>query len=78
MIISNSRDSELHYKGRNEPIMVRGELKEIQRIADILGKNRLRNLRFDILKGKMTAQEAIMLNRVEEELPSASEVRTNP
>ena len=54
--------------------MVRRELREIERIADILGKNRLRNLRFDIPKGKMTAREAIMLNRVEEELPSASDI----
>ena len=43
-------------------------------IADILSKNRLRNLGFDIPRGKVTAQEAVMLNKVKEELPSASDV----
>ena len=43
-------------------------------IADILGKNRLCNLGFDIPKGKLTAWEAVMLNKVKEELPSASDV----
>ena len=43
-------------------------------IADILGKNRLRNLDFDILRGKVTAREAVMLNKVKEELPSVSDI----
>ena len=43
-------------------------------IADILGKNRLRNLGFDIPRGKVTAQEAVMLNKVKQELPSVSDV----
>ena len=40
----------------------------------ILGKKRLRNLSFDISKGKVTAREAVMLNKVEEEMPSVSDV----
>ena len=36
-------------------------------IVEILGKEGLR-------KGKLMAQQAIMLNRVEEELPSASDI----
>ena len=43
-------------------------------IAEILGKNRLRDLGFDIPKGKLTARQAAMLNRVEEELPSESDI----
>ena len=43
-------------------------------IADILGKNRLRNLGFDIPRGKLTAQQAVMLNRVKEELPYMSDI----
>ena len=40
----------------------------------ILGKNRLRNLGFDIPRGKVTAQEAVMLDRVKEELSSMSDI----
>ena len=39
-----------------------------------MGKNRLCNLGFDIPRGKVTAQQAVLLNRVEEELPSTSDV----
>ena len=49
------RDEELYYKGKNTPLMNRGELKEIETIADIPGKKRLRDLGFDIPKGKLTA-----------------------
>ena len=43
-------------------------------LADILGKNRLRNLGFDIPRGKVTAQQAVMLNKAAEELPSESDI----
>ena len=43
-------------------------------IADILGKNRLHNLGFDIPRGKVTAREAVMLNKAAEELPSESDI----
>ena len=45
-------------------------------IADILGKNRLCNLGFDIPMGKLTARQVVMLNRVKEELPSESDITT--
>ena len=35
--------------------MTEGKLKLVGMIADILGKNRLRNLGFDIPRGKLTA-----------------------
>ena len=57
------RDGELYYKGKN-----------IETIADILDKNRLRNLGFDIPRGKITAWQAVMLNKVEEELRPASDI----
>ena len=41
---------------------------------DILGKERLHDIGFDIPRGKLMARQAVMLNRVEEELPSASDV----
>ena len=39
---------------------------------DILGKGGLRNLGFDIPRGKVTASQAVMLNKAAEELPSES------
>ena len=68
------RGGELYYRGKNEPLMTEGELKSVGMIADILGKNRLRNLGFDIPKGKSTGLQAIMLNKVKEELPSTSDI----
>ena len=43
-------------------------------IADIVGKNRLRRLSFNIPVGKLTARQAIMLNKAAEELPSESDI----
>ena len=43
-------------------------------LADILGKNRLHRLDFNIPVGKVTAQQAVMLNKVAEELPSESDI----
>ena len=43
-------------------------------LADILGKNRLCRLDFNIPVGKVTAQQAIMLNKAAEELPSESDI----
>ena len=68
------RGEELYYRGKNEPLMTEGKLKLVGMIADILGKNRLCNLGFDIPRGKLTAQQAVMLNRVKGELPSGSDI----
>ena len=43
-------------------------------LADILGKGGLRNLGFEIPKGKVTAQQAVMLNKAAEELPSEPDI----
>ena len=40
----------------------------------ILGKEGLHKLDFNISKGKVTSKQATMLNKVEEEIPSASDV----
>ena len=51
------------------------KLRMVTQIAKILGKEGLRNLDFEILRcSKVTAQQAIMLNRVEEELPSTPNI----
>ena len=43
-------------------------------IADILGKNGLHRLGFNIPVGKETARQAVMLNKAAEELPSESDI----
>ena len=42
------RGGQLYYRVKNEPLMTEGKLRLVGMIADILGKNRLRNLGFDI------------------------------
>ena len=54
--------------------MTKAVLKSVGMLADILGKNRLRNLGFDIPRGKLTAWKAVMLNKAAEELPSESDI----
>ena len=68
-------DRELYYRGNRKPLTYgEGKLKLVGEIAEILGKNRLSNLGFDIPKDKLTAQQAVMLSRVKEELPSTSDI----
>ena len=43
-------------------------------IADILGKNRLHRLGLNIPVGKITARQAVMLNKAAEELISESDI----
>ena len=51
-----------------------GKLKSVRMLADILGKNRLRRLDFNIPVGRITARQAVMLNKAAEELPSESDI----
>ena len=56
------------------PLTNEGKLKSVGVLADVLGKNRLRRLDFNIPVGKITAQQAVMLNKAAEELPSESDI----
>ena len=49
-------------------------LKSVGMLADILDKGGLHNLGFDIPRGKVTAQQTVMLNKAAEELPSESDI----
>ena len=51
-----------------------GKLRLVCVITEILGKEGLHSIGFDIPRGKITAQQAVMLNRVEEELSSTADV----
>ena len=68
------KDGELYYIGSREPLTTKGKLKSVGMLADILGKGGLRNLGFDIPAGSITAQQAVMLNKAAEELPSESDI----
>ena len=54
--------------------MTEGKLRPIGMLADILSKNRLHRLGFNIPVGKVTAWQSVMLNKAAEELPSASDL----
>ena len=65
---------ELYYICSRKPLTTEGKLKSVGMIADILGKNRLRRLGFNILVGRITARHAVMLNKAAEKLPSESDI----
>ena len=64
----------LYYIGNRKPLMTERKLKSIGMISDILGKDRLRRLAFNIPVGKVTVRQAVMLNKAAEELPSESDI----
>ena len=47
------KDGELYYKGNRKPLTTKGVLKLVGMLADILGKGGLRNLGFNIPRGKV-------------------------
>ena len=65
---------ELYYIGSRKPLMTEGKLKSVGMLADILGKNRLRRLGFNIPVGKLTARQPVTLNKAAEELPTESDI----
>ena len=65
---------ELYYIGSRKPLTTERKLKSVGMLADILGKNRLRRLGFNIPVGKLTARQAVMLNKAAERLPSESDI----
>ena len=67
-------NGELYYRGKRKPLTTEGVLKSVGMLADILGKGGLRNLGFDIPRGKVTARQAVMLSKAAEELPSESDI----
>ena len=61
-------DGDLYCRGKRKPLTTKGVLKSVGMLADMLGKGGLRNLGFDIPRGKVTAWQAVMLNKAAEEL----------
>ena len=46
-----------------KPLTTEGKLRPVGMLTDILGKNRLRRFDFNIPMGKVTARQAVMLNK---------------
>ena len=67
-------DGELYYRGKRKPLTTKGVLKSVGMLGDILGKGGLRSLGFDIPVGKLTARQAVRLNKTQEELPSEFDI----
>ena len=68
------KGGKLYYIGNRKPLTTEGKLKSVGMLVDILGKNRLSRLGFNIPVGRITARQAIMLNKAAEELPSESDI----
>ena len=68
------KGGELYYIGSRKPLMTEGKLKSVGMLSDILGKNRLNRLGFSIPVGRITARQAVMLNKAAKELPSESDI----
>ena len=68
------KGGELYHIGNRKPLTTEGKLKSVGMLADILGKNKLRRLGFNIPVGKVTARQAVILNKAAEELPSESDI----
>ena len=65
---------ELFYIGSRKPLTTEGKLTSVGMLADILDNYRFHRLGFNIPVGKLTARQAIMLNKATEELPSESDI----
>ena len=65
---------ELYYIGSRKPLTTEGKVKSVGMLVDILGKNRLRRLGFNIPVGQLMAWQAVMLNKAAEELPSEPDI----
>ena len=68
------KGGELYCIGSRKPLTTEGKLKSVGMVADILGKNRLRRVSFNIPVGPITAHQAVMLNKAVEELPFESDI----
>ena len=69
------RNGKLYFRDKSIPLTTKkGGLKLVKEIMKILGKEGLRDLDFNVPKGKVTSRQAVLLNEAEEELRSPSEI----
>ena len=67
-------EGELYLNDKDVALTAGGKLRTFKSLVRELGQKRLEKLGFDITKRKVTPQEAAMLNKTEEELPTASAI----
>ena len=66
--------SELYYKDTNKPLTKNGKFRAIKTIKELLGKDRMREMGFNIpADSKVSAREATALNEIDNELQSTSQ-----
>ena len=69
------RDGQLYHKDKSRSLMYGKEyLRTFKEIKKILGEGRICDLCFEVPKDEVTAEQAVKLNEVEEELLSVSDV----
>ena len=69
------RDGKHYFRDKSKPLTTKkGGLKSAKEIIKITGKEGLCNLDLNISKCKVTSWQVEMLNKVEEDIPSASDV----
>ena len=69
------REGKLYFRDKSKPLTTKKwGLKLAEEIMKILGKEGLHDLDFNVSKGKITSQQSEMLNKVEEDIPSVSDV----
>ena len=69
------RNGKLYFTDKSKPLTTKkGGLKSAKEIMKILGKEGLCDLGFNVSKGKVTSRQVTILNQVEEEIHSASDV----
>ena len=64
----------MYLRDKNVALTAGGNLRPFKTLEKELGQRRLYKMGFDITKRKVTPQEAAMLNKTEEELPTASAI----
>ena len=58
-------DRELYYRSKRKPLTTKGKVKLVGMLSDILAKGGLRNLGFHIPRGRLTARQEVMLNKIQ-------------
>ena len=64
----------MYFKGKDEPLTRKGHLKPYKSLIRLLGKNRIYNLGFDVSEWPLSRAQAVVLNKAQEELSSASDI----
>ena len=62
------------YKNKELQLTTKGRLKTIGQLDSLIGKNRLKDMGFDISNNEVTSEQAAELNEINNEVPSTSDI----